>query len=76
MWRDRFIEHVRSLLTECGHPDIASVDTYRIDDAVSDLQITCTDGRVIKLHIVRTSPPGGDNYSQAEPIITKAQSNA
>ncbi|MGH3863722.1 hypothetical protein [Actinokineospora sp.] len=71
MWRDRFVEHVRTLLSECGHPDIASVDTYQVDGSVSDLQITCTDGRVIKLNIVRTSPPSGDNYSQPEPIVVK-----
>lgn len=76
MWRDRFVEHVRTLLTECGHPDIAGVDTYRIDDSVTDLQITCVDGRVIKLNIVRSSPPAGDNYSQPEPIVTKAKSDA
>ncbi|CRK59546.1 hypothetical protein [Alloactinosynnema sp. L-07] len=71
MWRDRFVQHVRDLLAESGHPEIASVDTYQIDSAVSDLKITCTDGRVFKLHIVRTSPPGGDNYKQPEPVVTK-----
>ncbi|MGQ0837884.1 hypothetical protein [Actinokineospora sp.] len=37
-----------------------------------DLRVTCQDGRVIFLHTVRSSPPGGDDFAASEPIVTKA----
>jgi hypothetical protein len=71
MWRDRFVELVRERLATSGHPDIVGVEYYDIDASVKDLRIKCSDGRTIALNIVRTSPPGGDNYNQAENIVTK-----
>lgn len=71
MWRDRFVELVRQRLVDSGHPDIVDVEYYNIDNSVKDLRVKCSDGRTIALNIVRTSPPGGDDYKQAENIITK-----
>jgi hypothetical protein len=71
MWRDRFVEFLRERLVDSSHPDIVSVDYYNIDDSVKDLRIKCSDGRVISLNIVRSSPPAGDNYGQPEKIVTK-----
>ncbi|GAA2993359.1 hypothetical protein [Actinokineospora diospyrosa] len=71
MRRDRFVEYLREQLAAAGHPDIASIDTYAVDTKISDLRITCTDGRVISLHTTRTSPPGGDNFAEQERIVSK-----
>ncbi|MBM7772276.1 hypothetical protein JOD54_002480 [Actinokineospora baliensis] len=71
MRRDRFIEYLREQLAAAGHPGIASIDSYAVDPKVSDLRITCTDGRVISLHTTRTSPPGGDNFTEPERIVNK-----
>ncbi|SES36830.1 hypothetical protein [Actinokineospora terrae] len=71
MRRDRFVDYLREQLQAAGHPDITSIDTYAVDKGVTDLRITCTDGRVISLHTTRLSPPGGDNFAEPEPIVTK-----
>jgi hypothetical protein len=71
MRRDRFVDHVRDLLANSGHPGIADVGSYTIDSGLQDIEITCTDNRVIRLNITRTSPPGGDAYDQPERIVTK-----
>ncbi|HVK21242.1 MAG TPA: hypothetical protein VM677_07765 [Actinokineospora sp.] len=68
---DRFVELTRERLAASGHPDIASVDYYNVDGDVRGLAVSCHDGRTIFLHITRTSPPTGDDFSQAETIVTK-----
>ncbi|SDC45833.1 hypothetical protein SAMN05216174_102206 [Actinokineospora iranica] len=66
------MDHVRDLLAGSGHPGIAKVDLYKIDSGVRDIEVTCADGRVIRLNITRMSPPVGDNFSEPEPVVTKA----
>ncbi|PPK70170.1 hypothetical protein V5P93_000952 [Actinokineospora auranticolor] len=72
MRRDRFVEHLRDLLAASGHPGIAEVGSYTINSGLQDIEIKCTDNRVIRLNITRTSPPGGDNFSEPERIVTKS----
>ncbi|MGW5050103.1 hypothetical protein [Actinokineospora sp. NPDC004072] len=71
MRRDRLVTHLRDQLAASGHPAIAEVGTYRINNGLEDIEITCTNGRVIRLNITRTSPPGGDDFTAPEQIITK-----
>ncbi|CAM3412911.1 hypothetical protein KIPE111705_07170 [Kibdelosporangium persicum] len=66
---ERFKDYLREKII--GLPDVASVDTYAVDDAITGIKVTGTDGVELYLHVVRTSPNGGDNHNEPEKIVTK-----
>jgi hypothetical protein len=70
--RDRFVGYLGELLGNSGHPDIAKVTRYDVPEGgVTDLKVGCADGTSIYLRIVRSAPPGGDDHTAAEKIVTK-----
>jgi hypothetical protein len=71
MWIDRFQATLRDVLRE--HPDVVSVETVPMPDnehPLTELKVTLTDGTSMILHVVRSSP-GGEDFTQAERIVTK-----
>ena len=72
MRRDRFVDYLGELLGNSGHPDIRRVERYDVPEGgVTDLKVGCADGTSIYLRIVRSSPPGGDDHTKPETIVTK-----
>ena len=66
---DRFTKHLVERLA--SQPGVASVEEVQVPgSSTSEVRLTCTDGSVFSLRVVRSSP-GGENYSQPEKIITK-----
>ena len=59
----RFIDFVQQALDLAAHPGIARVDTFDDPDThmkPSGVAITTADGKIYRLKVVRTSPPGGE----------------
>jgi hypothetical protein len=70
--RDRFVDYLRDVLATSGHPDIVGVEQYDVPEGgVSDLKVRFADGVTIYLRVVRSAPPGGDDHTKPETIVTK-----
>lgn len=64
---DRFREWVAGLLAQPG----CRVEWWTSEDGHRNPAVHCEDGTVWFLWLVRTSPPGGDDFAQPEVIATK-----
>ena len=64
----RFNQWLVDQLSTCGHPEIASVDWYWVPDQHRPM-LNTTNGGQIRLAIVGSSPPGGDDHNQPETIV-------
>lgn len=71
---DRIKDLTFKLLSECGHPDIESVEWWT-DEASghNNVVVHCKGNTSFYLWQVRTSPPGGDRFDQPEVIVTKGE---
>jgi len=70
----RFEGYMKQLLLADDHEEIVSVETFEeagFTDKPVGLKIEFASGAAVFLQFVRTSPPGGDDHSLPEYVITK-----
>lgn len=73
MWVDRVKELTHELLSECGHPDIVGVEWWT--DEVSGQRNVVVHCKGVSFYLwqVRSSPAGGDRFTEPEVIVTKTE---
>jgi hypothetical protein len=79
MWAGRFKEFLYERLSSGDYPDIVKVEQVQMADnptPLLELHVTDTDGNVWVLMTVRSSPPGGEDFTQPEVIVTKGSVTA
>ena len=70
----RFEAYLKELMTTDDHAEIVSVQTFAeagFTDKPVGLRVEFASGAAVFLQFVRTSPPGGDDHSLPEYVITK-----
>ncbi|WP_253771588.1 hypothetical protein [Goodfellowiella coeruleoviolacea] len=71
---ERFRQWLHQVLAESGHPGIEAVAGYEVPGGGhgrTDTVVRGTDGVALYLRVVRTAPPGGEDLSQPETVITR-----
>lgn len=74
MWADRYFEFLYERLSSGNYPGIVKVEKVQMAEnptPLLELHVTDTDGNVWVLLTVRSSPPGGEDRSKPEVIVTK-----
>jgi hypothetical protein len=74
MWADRYKDFLFERLSSGEHPGIVTVEQVQMagnPTPLTELHVTDTDGNVWVLLTVRSSPPGGEDRTQPEIIMTK-----
>lgn len=70
----RFEAWMKDLIKGADHPEITHVETFAeggFTDKPVGLRIRFASGSDIFVQFVRTSPPGGDDHSRPERIVTR-----
>ncbi len=68
-------QRVRDLLDEIiqGHPEVTAVERVSLGNKGEVMRVKCVDGFEMDLLITTSSPPGGDDYSTAEKVVSKRE---
>jgi len=70
----RFEQYIKDLLIKDDHEEIVKVETFEeggYTDKPAGVHIVFASKAEIWIQFVRASPPGGDDHSKPEYIITK-----
>lgn len=70
----RFEAWMKELIQNADHPEITGVETFAeggFTDKPVGLRISFASGAAVFVQFVRTSPPGGDDHSRPERIVTR-----
>ncbi|WP_199444444.1 hypothetical protein [Umezawaea beigongshangensis] len=69
MRNDRFRDLVERVVHD--HPDVTGIERVSLGREGDVLRVNFTDGTQFDLMITNTSPPGGDDHSKPETVVTK-----